>query len=378
MSTKEEILELWRFLSQDAKVPPQLAMSKVQTLKAASLTTPEDMAKESVNKLVPIFGDEKLAKSVLAAAKRVSKKRASPQDADATSPKRARATVAMMKPTAKSIEASLELPDSSTMEEELSQTVLYANRAPLVLAFAVKLLEHTQPKQPLSSRLSLAQAVVSANSRSKAVSLGLESGPSAEEQGWGQGQPMVKVMGREIRTLKRYDYDPKQGEDDKEAESTQSTLKGDDEGAEPYGQSDELALWGLDLEAMRDKQSRTASDLPIYRPESARSYLLKAFASAPKEGEPESPKKKTASALAAEKEANCGLLLRAIDLLLQSWVSTLGRDELDRRAWSWYVHVRPDVASGVAGWGGRNEIRLKDILDLRRKPDAEEGPSGSK
>ena len=332
------------------------------------------MAKESVTKFTPIFGDEKQAKAVLAAAKRFSKKRATPSDDAATSPKRARPTQAGMTPTPSSIEASLELPTSSASENELAATILHANRAPLVLAFAVKLLEHTQPMQPLSSRLSLAQAVVSANSRSKAVSIGLESGPSAEDQGWGLGQPAVKVMGRDIRTLKRWSYDPHEGKHHGDSDASQITIK-EEEGNGYADRSSEVALWGLDLEAMRSKQPATAqsSELPIFRPESARSYLLRAFATPPTEGAQNVKKKKTAAALAAEHEVNCGLLLDALDLLFTSWAPTLGRDELDRRAWTWYVKVRPDVASGVAGWGGRNAIRLKDILDLRRKPDVKSG-----
>lgn len=65
-------------------------------------------------------------------------------------------------------EADLALPPAVTDDEaRLSRTTLLTNRAPLVLAFAVELLRYTMPEQPPSSRLSLAQAVVSANSRSK-------------------------------------------------------------------------------------------------------------------------------------------------------------------------------------------------------------------
>ena len=102
-------------------------------------------------------------------------------------------------------EASLDLP-VETDEQTIMNTTLITNRAPLVLAFAVELLRHTMPEQPPSSRLSLAQAVVSANSRSKAVSIGLEKGLSAEQEGWGHGQPKVKVMGREVSVLKRGGY----------------------------------------------------------------------------------------------------------------------------------------------------------------------------
>lgn len=67
-----------------------------------------------------------------------------------------------------------------------------------------------------------------------------------------------------------------------------------------------------------------------------------------------------------EKEHNLALLLHALDMLFASWIDVIGAKELDRRAWGWYVRVRPAVESGPAGWGGRGDVRLKDILDLRR------------
>jgi len=131
------------------------------------------------------------------------------------------------------------------------------------------------------------------------------------------------------------------------------------------------ALWGLDLEAMKSTDAPvtggTASGMPIYRPESARAYILKAFASPPASGSPEKKKKKSATAIDQEKEENLGLLLGALDMLFSSWVEHISRDELDRRAWGWYVSVRPEVESGVAGWGGKGEVKLADILKLRRK-----------
>jgi hypothetical protein len=108
--------------------------------------------------------------------------------------------------TPQELEKSLELP-LCLDEERISNSVIETNRAPLVLAFAVEVLRHTMPEQPLSSRLSLGQAVVSANSRSKAVSLGINKGPSADQEGWGEGQPRVKVLGREIAVLKRGGYE---------------------------------------------------------------------------------------------------------------------------------------------------------------------------
>ena len=125
-------------------------------------------------------------------------------------------------------------------------------------------------------------------------------------------------------------------------------------------------LWGLDIEAM---SSSGGGSMPIHRPEGARKYILNAFASPPVDDNDErgkGKKKKTAKALAEEKEENLGLLMGALDLLFESWLKHIGKEELDRRAWGWYVQVRPEVESGVAGWGGKGDVKLSEILALRR------------
>lgn len=423
--------------------------------------------------------------------------------------------------TPQQLEASLAL-QVDTDEERIAETAVQTNRAPLVLAFALELIRHTMPEQPPSSRLSIAQAVVSANSRSKAVSIGLEKGPSADEQGFGEGQPRIKVMSREIAVLKRGGYEWKgeeeeniaeagkdnpgakpttstiKVEEDSQATPTESTpantwstspsvslkestfiarattitdpsqrpnlLKGlmnshpnlrtashnvwayrirpsesslsnymressHDDGESGAGDlllrvmrdtntvdtlvvmtrwyggimlgpdrwrlmrnvvtaalSERLrrtgveaslggeAVWGLDLEAMRDKTKAAAAagGLVIHRPEAARSYLLRNFASAPANDggttTTTSPaKKKTIKAQDAEKEENLSLLLGALRLLFDSWADTLSTADLDKRAWGWYSSVRPEVENGPAGWGAKGVLRLKSILDLRRK-----------
>ncbi|KAK6065184.1 impact protein [Seiridium cupressi] len=420
-------------------------------------------------------------------------------------------------------EASLSLP-CETSEDVIAKTTLITNRAPLVLAFAVELLRYTMPEQPPSSRLSLAQAVVSANSRSKAVSIGIEKGPSADDDGWGHGQPRIRVMGREIAVLKRGGYEWKREEETngkikeedaegghsvkKEDEGTnqiqnvaeenstverisktwsasspvllkqstfivratqitqaserQSTLQGlfsavpnlqtashnawayrvkkpdmfgsftikedsNDDGESGCGgfmlktmrESDAIntlvvmtrwyggimlgpdrwrimrnclkealaerlrvkgeraslggeAVWGLDLEAMKQKSTSTASSaigMPVHRPEAARGYLLRSFADRKQDGEEPTttPKKKTGKALEIEKEENLGRLLGALRLVYDSWADHLSAMELDRRAWAWYTAVRPEVEGGPSGWGAKGDLKLKKILDLRRK-----------
>ena len=350
--------------------------------------TAEGIARANFGSVQAIFQDDKIARQVLNAAKRVSKKR-SASDASGTEP--------VLMPTPKKIkplygqalspseiESSLALPEVIRNEDVLKAKSIYTNRAPLLLAFTVALLQFTMPEQPPSSRLSLAQAVVSMNSKTKAVHIGVDSGKTAEDEGWGEGQPIVRIMNREIRVMKRWGYEweetPKegnikteQGPQDviKEEESTQGTLVGDNE----PNQTKEPALWGVDLEALKKANtgpgtSRTSAQLPVHTAQGARAYLLKSFET-PKATSTDAPVKRTAAALSAEKERNLGMLLGALELLYQSWAHILSKEDLDKRAWGWYVRVRPDVASGQAGWGGKGIVRLADILELRR-PEGKE------
>ena len=365
-----------RFLSQDAKVPLAMAMGQIKTLQQASLGSVDALAKVKAADIQSFFPDEKLAKQVLSAAKRVSKKRAAGDDTPSPKKKRKDESLFSLKAeqTPEELEASLALPTSDVNDEELTDVVMVTNRAPLVLAFGVMLLKYTMPEQPLSSRLSLAQAYVSTTSRARAVNLGIESGESADQLGYGEGQPTVTIMSKDLKVLRRWGYEWKPAVTDVEA-STQGTLKAeDDEDTPDMPAEDKPPLWGLDLEALKKSkveappigkaQSATTTNMPIYTPQSARAYLLKSFES-PTPAEP--GKKINAVARAADKERNLGMLLRAIDLLYQSWLGTITPEELDKRIWGWYIKVRPSVENGVAGWGGRNEIKLADILALRRE-----------
>jgi hypothetical protein len=247
---------------------------------------------------------------------------------------------------------------------------LQTNRAPLVLAFAVTLLKYTMPEQPLSSRLSLAQAVVSANSRTKARSIGLETGKTAEEEGWAKGQPKITLLGRDIAVMRRGDYSA-----DEMADEGDSQAISKDEAQNSHNHT---AFWGLDLEALQKsngplvagKSATAHSRLPIHTPEAARNYLLKAFTAVEREDadhEAEIKRKKPTSAqLTAEKEEAAARLLKALDQLFESWASKLDKADLDRRAWGWYLHVRPDVAQGQAGWGQKGLVKLDGILKLTR------------
>lgn len=334
---------------------------------------------------------------MLNAAKRVSKKRTN-SDLSTTSTvppspaKKARSASYQVTPLdPASYEASLALPESEAGEEELRDVVVHTNRAPLVVAFAVTVLKYTMPEQPLSSRLSLAQAMCNANSQSKAKSLGIRKGQTAEEEGWGEGQPLATVLNRKIQVMKRWGYswkedednvqdwvieeeEEKEGEEEKDTASSQGTIRADDNNTQDTSIPEEPALWGVDLDQLKkastpvtsESQRGAANSLPIYRPESARAYLLKSFASKPDASA--SPAKGKKKNLTEEKERNLGMLLRALDLLCQSWHGILDNEDLDRRAWGWYCSVRPDVRSGVAGWGGKGNVALADILGLRRPP----------
>ena len=124
--------------------------------------------------------DEKLAKSIHTACKSHGKKAKRPAEDASTSPvKKVKLEphkrdldYSSMPPD--ELESSLELPAPEEDENTIRNTTIVTNRAPLFLAFAVELLKITMPEQPPSSRLSIAQAVVSANSKSKAVSLGID------------------------------------------------------------------------------------------------------------------------------------------------------------------------------------------------------------
>lgn len=238
------------------------------------------------------------------------------------------------------------------------------------------------PDQPDSSRLSLAQAVVSTGSRAKAVSIGLaQRGDGADEQGWGEGQPVVKVMGRDIKVLRRWGYEWKR------TAVKQETVTGSES---MTAENDEAALWALDLEQLKqlngpvtfaysEHAGGETSGLPVYSPQAARSYVIRAFetyedqkqegtASEGQSMQSKSPakSKRTGAVVMREKEENAGKLLKSLDIVFESWAGTLSKSELDQKAWNWYVRVRPDVEPGVAGWGAKGQIKLREILKLRR------------
>ncbi|KAK3117079.1 hypothetical protein LTR53_001884 [Teratosphaeriaceae sp. CCFEE 6253] len=386
-----ELQALLRFLTQDAKVSLAVAIAQAKGLQQADLATPEKLAKAKADELVSMFPDEKVRKQIVAAAKRISKKRAAGEDAAPSPKKRKKESLLPDEmPSPGDLEASVALPAGDANEDVLASTVVFSNRAPLFLAFTATLLKHTMPEQPLTSRLSLAQAFISTSSRLRAVSLGIQTLDKADieaEERLAQGQPSVTIMGKQIRVLRRWGYEWKPASAGAESiiqgavmdaspEATAPSNAEDEDTAEivPDDTEEQPPLWALDLEALR-KSNRSDitlanvkagnnSSLPIYTPHQARAYLLKSF-DTPAAG---CKQKITGKAHAATKEHNLGLLLQALDLLYDSWATTLSPADLDNRTWGWYVKVRPEVEQGVAGWGGKGEIKLANILALRREP----------
>jgi hypothetical protein len=196
------------------------------------------------------------------------------------------------------------------------------------------------------------------NSKSKAVSIGIDREKAAEDEGWGEGQPLIKVMTRELRVMKRWGYEWEDPAPQSTVEgSTQETLTSSEATLADNSAIKPPALWGVDLEALKKASSSnittskwsSTSDLPIYTAQSARAYLLKAF-DTPPDTKVVTTKKQTAAIMSAEKERNLGLVIGALELLYESWVGVLSKEDMDKRAWGWYVRVRPDVATGAAGW----------------------------
>lgn len=366
-----EVQALLAFLTRDARLPLAAALPKYNQLRARGLTAPDAIAKADTHTLKSVFGDDKVVKQVHNAAKRLSnpKKRAASASSSLSSADK-------LPKTAHDVEAQLLFPSTDVSIDELRSKTIETNRAPLFLAFAFILSKFTLPEQPISSRLSLAQAVTSAGAQSKAKFIGLADS-TAEDEGWAEGQPKLKIMGRQIAVMRRHIAAP----EDAETQDSERTVAADT----PLTSHE--AFWGIDLEALKKsngplvpgKQGGNVGP-PIHRPEAARAYLLKSIDLAALDGdgehetgakteEPSSPaksKKLSAADKAARREQAVAVLLKSIEHVCASWATTLTLEELDRRASSWYIKVRPEVQRGQAGWGQRGRISLRDIVDLAK------------
>ncbi|KAI9654041.1 MAG: hypothetical protein M1831_005558 [Alyxoria varia] len=381
-NANEELSSLLRFLQNTAKLPLARALSAAKPLLAANLKSNAAIASESslVQLTEVLSGDDKLAKQIHAAAKRSEKsgKRGSSaiDDGGSAAGNKRRTKVATEGAAASEVEKELALAlpglpsneETSQRDDEdtIASTTIETNRAPLFLAFAIVALKYTHPEQPLSSRLSLAQAVVSANAKSKAESIGVEE-KGRENEGPGKGFKATKILGREIAVLRR-DVAPG-GHDQSSADPP---------------------LWGVDMAALEKKDTSSkmgsSAQLPIHRPEAARSYLLRSFLSPDKQTNRSRNSASTKQSGADDKHKPLAHLLQALDMLFSSWANTtlslqegprtrddvstkrpgLNAAQLDSRAWDWYTRVRPRVEPGVAGWGAKGSVDFKEILALRR------------
>ncbi|KAF4419221.1 hypothetical protein CFRS1_v014004 [Colletotrichum fructicola] len=212
MASQQDLQDLLRLITAH-KVPMMTAMSQVKALQAVNLRSIQQIADALPDVVEGALGDFKTARSLQSACKshlkRPSNKRAADAPTSRPDQKRPRndpgaSSSIESEQQSTGQEDALALP-VITDEEGIEGVTIYTNRAPVMLAFAIELLRFTMPEQPLSSRLSLAQAVVSINSRSKAASLGFTD-IIPEGVSWGEGQPKVTVMGRSVTVLKRGDY----------------------------------------------------------------------------------------------------------------------------------------------------------------------------
>jgi len=370
MATEADTIQLLRFLTQDSKLVLAQALPKCNVLRQKGLNTPDEIARADLNTLKTVFEDDKIARQVLTAAKKKvsnSKKRGAPDDSSGP--------VKHLKTAEVDEEAELALPLSELSLDELCAKVVETNRAPLFLAFAVTVAKYILPDQPLSSRLSLAQAVTSAGAQSKAKYIGLTNS-TAEDEGWAQGQPKIKLMGREIAVMRRHTMGPAKPEE----LDSQTTLQDD-------GGTSHEAFWGIDLEALKKSNGPLVAGKltgsagpPIHKPQAARTYLLKSidlvdisedehtepYIKSEGKDSPKKFKKLTPAQRTSRREAATAMLLKAIDHVCQSWSATLSSEDLDYRAGAWYAKVRPDVEYGQAGWGQRGRVSLQAIFDLAK------------
>lgn len=361
-----EVQALLRFLTHDAKVPLAVALPKYNLLRKHGLSNPDAIAKADAKTIKSIFNDDKLSKQVTNAAKRLSnpRKRSAAPDAPSSSPKQLKVT----QDDPARVEAELALPESSVSIEDMRDVEIETNRAPLFLAFASVVCKYRFPEQPLSSRLSLAQAVTSAGAQSKAKWIGLTD-TTAEDEGWALGQPKIRLMGRDIAVMRRYMVQT-QSQPESETTDSQGTIQAE------TPQLTHEALWGIDLEALKRSngpliagRAGSTDGPPTHKPHAARSYMLKSI-DLVEEEEPNTARsnKLSVKAMAERRQRALAMLLKAIDHVCESWSEAISVDDLDRKASMWYNKVRPPVAQDQSGWGQRGKVSLQAIIDLARSP----------
>lgn len=197
---------------------------------------------------------------------------------------------------------------------------------------------------------------MAANSITKATSIGVLSKGQEDNElnlfGTSSGQPSIKVLGRSIKCLRRYH----------EETLDKDSIEG--QGGNQDGDKKEPWYWALNVTEL---STSTSSNLPIHTPEDTLSYLNRSFSQSFVNTSAVTPSNNSrGKASAKSRIPPLPLLLGALHLLLQSWKDHLSSEELDRRVWGWYCSVRPEVPQGPSGWGAKGEVKLSNILDLRR------------
>ena len=175
------------------------------------------------------------------------------------------------------------------------------------------------------------------NASSKGVSLGIMNS-SALEPGGGPSQPFVDLMGRKVRrgSLSLHDLDTMRSTVRGTIEVLPQVLTKLYESANPP----QIPVLSTQTGAYRAISHGTIAD-----PQTAFSYIQRSF------------------------RQQTGAVVGAMRLLAHSFASA---DELNQVGFALYADFRPEVGK----WGERAEMRLKDILDLRRRRTDGQAPVG--
>ncbi|KAK6343440.1 hypothetical protein TWF730_011029 [Orbilia blumenaviensis] len=407
--TSTDVQSLLQFLTGPAKLPLRDAISKAKPLLADGLSSPDLIAKAPLDKLQQIFANEKAAKQVHSAAKRVtksvaSKKRSASTQDDASSSNNATENTPSISPPKRrkknqtpsidasdpqSWEAGLDLPAPVRDENLISITTITTNRAPLLLVFTIISLTYTHPWLPASSRFSLAQGLLDLTASSKAKSIGITRKDEHKNDIIEEGYKKIRVLSKEIPILRRWD-----------TPSTSTSSFQTETNLQKQGQShmldkppsDDVKATGINpgpsTSAAGDLSSSPDAPMSRARGRSSGSSTSSLYPNRPIYwslspsllSQPPTASKLNPSALPIHlphaahsylirsfSQDKLPLLLGALHLLYESWVDTLDPADLDRKSWNWYCNVRPVVEDGPEGWGGKGPVNLKNILSLRKK-----------
>ncbi|KAK9471573.1 uncharacterized protein V1510DRAFT_367635 [Dipodascopsis tothii] len=221
--------DLLRLLAKEGRLPLPLALQLAPVLVRAGLTTRPAIAADGAAGLaarLPGLAEPQAARIVSACAPARKRKRgpAAPSTA-----KRGRRYDAGGDPSDEPLPLETDL-------AVVRRARAYAtNRSPLMILFALAVLEQQYPELPVSSHLSLAQAAATRLARAKAATIGLAA-PLAEPAG---ASGSLTVMGIRVDTIRR-------------------------------GTDAAAGVWGLDPEHDGD-------GLAWAEPEPVRRYLLRVF-----------------------------------------------------------------------------------------------------